>query len=95
MMKFRYLSHRIIVVFVTVILVVLVLSGLAMTILAQRIVTDNIVRGQHDLAISLTDHILFELGSNLQRLDELASKSTITEMEPDSLVTPFPESYPY
>ena len=87
MMKFRYLSHRIIVVFVIVILVVLVLSGLAMTILAQKIVTDNIVRGQHDLAISLTDHILFELGSNLQRLDELASKSTITEMEPDSLVT--------
>jgi len=77
MIKFRRLSHQILVVFVGVILVVLVLSGLATTILAQRIVTDNIIRGQHDLAISLSDHILFELGSNFQRLDELTSKSTI------------------
>jgi hypothetical protein len=75
------------VVFVGVILIVLVLSGLATTILAQRIVTDNIIRGQHDLAISLTDHILFELGSNLRRLDELTSKSTIKSMVPASLVT--------
>jgi signal transduction histidine kinase len=75
------------VVFVGVILVVLVLSGLATTILAQRIVTDNIIRGQHDLAISLSDHILFELGSNFQRLDELTSKSTIKSMAPASLVT--------
>ncbi len=87
MIKFRRLSHQILVVFVGVILVVLVLSGLATTILAQRIVTDNIIRGQHDLAISLTDHILFELGSNLQRLDELTAKSTIKSMAPDSLVT--------
>ena len=87
MIKFRRLSHQIMVVFVGVILVVLVLSGLATTILAQRIVTDNIIRGQHDLAISLSDHILFELGSNFQRLDELTSKSTIKSMAPASLVT--------
>lgn len=87
MIKFRHLSHQILVVFVGVILVVLVLSGLATTILAQRIVTDNIIRGQHDLAISLTDHILFELGSNFQRLDELTGKSTIKSMVPASLVT--------
>ncbi len=87
MLKFRRLSHQILAVFVGVILTVLVLSGLATTILAQRIVTDNIIRGQQDLAISLTDHILFELGSNLQRLDELTSKSTIKEMVPASLVT--------
>jgi len=86
MIKFRRLSHQILAVFVGVVLVVLVLSGLATTILAQRIVTDNIIRGQHDLAISLTDHILFELGSNLQRLDELTSKSTIKSMAPTSLV---------
>ncbi|MFC1861806.1 ATP-binding protein, partial [Chloroflexota bacterium] len=53
----------------------------------QRIVANNIIRGQQDLAISLTDHILFELGSNLQRLDELTGKSTIKEMTPASLVT--------
>ena len=87
MIKFRHLSHQILVVFVGVILVVLVLSGLATTILAQRIVTDNIIRGQHDLAISLTDHILFELGSNFQRLDELTGKSSIKSMVPASLVT--------
>ena len=86
MIKFRHLSHQILVVFVGVILVVLVLSGLATTILAQRIVTDNIIRGQHDLAISLTDHILFELGSNFQRLDELTNKSSIKSMVPASLV---------
>jgi len=86
MIKFRHLSHQILVVFVGVILVVLVLSGLATTILAQRIVTDNIIRGQHDLAISLTDHILFELGSNFQRLDELTGKSSIKSMVPASLV---------
>jgi signal transduction histidine kinase len=87
MIKFKRLSHQILAVFVGVILVILVLSGLATTILAQRIVTDNIIRGQHDLAISLTDHILFELGSNLQRLDELTGKSTIKSMAPASLVT--------
>ncbi|MFC2052234.1 ATP-binding protein [Chloroflexota bacterium] len=87
MIKFRRLSHQILAVFISVILVVLVLSGLATTILAQRIVANNIIRGQQDLAISLTDHILFELGSNLQRLDELTGKSTIKEMTPASLVT--------
>jgi len=87
MIKFRRLSHQILAVFVGVILVVLVLSGVAMTILSQQIVTDNIIRGQYDLAISLTDHILFELGSNFEKLDELTSKSTIKEMEPASLVT--------
>ncbi len=86
MIKFRRLSHHILAVFVGVILVVLVLSGLATTILAQQIVTDNIIRGQHDLAISLTDHILFELGSNFQRLDELTNKSSIKSMVPASLV---------
>ncbi len=87
MIKFRHLSHQIMVVFVTVILVILVLSGLATTILAQKIVTDNIMRGQQDLAISLTDHILFELGSNFQRLDELTSMSTVKSMVSASLVT--------
>ncbi len=87
MLKFRHLSHQIVVVFVVVTLVILVLSGLATTILAQRIVSDNIIRGQRDLAISLTDHILFELGSNLQRLDELTSRSTVKSMTPASLVT--------
>ncbi len=86
MIKFRRLSHQILAVFISVILVVLVLSGLATTILAQQMVTDNIIRGQHDLAISLTDHILFELGSNLQRLAELTGKSTIKSMAPTSLV---------
>jgi len=56
-------------------------------ILAKRIVTDNIIRGQHDLAISLTDHILFELGSNLQGLAELTGKSSIKSMAPSSVVT--------
>ncbi len=87
MIKFKRLSHQILALFVSVILVVLVLSDLATTILAQRIVTDNIIRGQQDLAISLTDHILFELGSNLQRLNELSSKSTVKEMAPASLIT--------
>jgi len=87
MIKFKRLSHQIMAVFISVILVILILSGLATTILAQRIVTDNIIRGQRDLAISLTDHILFELGSNLQRLDELTSMSTVKSMAPASLVT--------
>lgn len=87
MIKFRRLSHHIVAVFVGVILVVMILSGLATTILSQRIVTDNIIRGQHDLAISLTDHILFELESNFQRLDELTNKSSIKSMVPASLVT--------
>lgn len=87
MIKFRRLSHHILAVFVGVILVVMILSGLATTILSQRIVTDNIIRGQHDLAISLTDHILFELESNFQRLDKLTSKSVIKSMVPASLVT--------
>ena len=87
MIKFRHLSHQIMAVFIGVILVVLVLSGLGTTILAQQIVTDNIIRGQRDLAISLTDHILFELGSNFQRLDELTSKSTVKAMAPAELVT--------
>jgi len=86
MKKFRRLSHQILAVFVIVIVVVLGLSGWAMTILAQQIVTDNIIRGQRDLAISLTDHILFELGSNFQRLDELTSKSTVKAMAPAELV---------
>jgi len=60
---------------------------LATAILAQSIVTNNIVRGQQDLAISISDHILFELGSNLQRLDELTGKSTIKSMVPASLIT--------
>jgi len=84
--KFRHLSHQILAVFVIVMLVTLGLSGLAMTIFAQQIVTDNIIRGQHDLAISLTDHILFELGSNFQRLDELSSKSTVKATESTTLV---------
>jgi len=87
MIKFRRLSHQIMAVFIGLILVILVLSGLGTTILAQKIVTDNIIRGQQDLAISLTDHILFELGSNFQRLDELASNSTVKAMEPAELVT--------
>ncbi|MEE8598938.1 MAG: histidine kinase dimerization/phospho-acceptor domain-containing protein, partial [Dehalococcoidales bacterium] len=87
MIKFRHLSHQVMVVFIGVILVILVLSGLGTTILAQKIVTDNIIRGQQDLAISLTDHILFELGSNLQRLVKLTGESTIKLMEPTSLVT--------
>ncbi len=87
MIKFRHLSHQIMAVFIGVILVVLVLSGLGTTILAQQIVTDNIIRGQRDLAISLTDHILFELGSNFQRLDELTSKSMVKAMAPAELVT--------
>ena len=87
MIKFRRLSHQIVAVFVGVILVVMILSGLATTILSQRIVTDNIIRGQHDLAISLTDHILFELESNFQRLDKLSNKSSIKSMVPASLVT--------
>ncbi len=74
MIKFRHLSHQIMAVFISVILVVLVLSGLGTTILAQQIVTSNIIRGQHDLAISLTDHILFELGNNLQKLAVLSGK---------------------
>ncbi len=84
-MKLRHLSHQIVLVSVIVILGISTLSGLAMTILAQRIVTDNIIRGQHDLAASLSDHILFELGSNLEKLDELPSKSAIKSMEPASI----------
>jgi len=85
MIKFRRLSHQILAVFISVILVVFVLSGLATTLLAQRIVTSNIIRGQYDLAISLSDQILFELGSDLQLLNELTSKNTIKEMIPDLL----------
>ena len=84
-MKLRHLSHQILVVSVIVILGISTASGLAMTILAQRIVTDNIIRGQHDLAASLSDHILFELGSNLEKLNGLASKSAIKSMEPASI----------
>lgn len=87
MIKFRRLSHRIIVVFVAVMLAVLALSGLAMTFLAQRIVTDNIIRGQLDLAISLSDHILFELGSQFKRINELASASIVTGMDSVSLTS--------
>ena len=87
MIKFRHLSHQILVVFISVILVILVLSGLATTILAQKIVTNNIMDGQRDLATSLADHILFELGSNYQRLDELTSKSIVKSMASASLVT--------
>ncbi|MFC2060395.1 cache domain-containing protein [Chloroflexota bacterium] len=86
MIKFKRLSNQIMVVFVGVILAILVLSGLAMTVLAQYILTDNIIRGQQDMAISLTDHILFELGSNLRRLNELTNKSTVKSMVPASLV---------
>ena len=86
-MKFRHLSHQILAVFVSVILVTLGLSGLAMTIFAQQIVTSNIIHGQQVLATSLTDHILFELGSNFQTLDGLSSKSTVKAMEPDALIT--------
>ncbi len=78
--KFRRLSHQVMAVFIGVILVVLVLSGLGTTIFAQRIVTANIIRGQYDLAISLTDHILFELGNNVWKLAELTGKSTIKSM---------------
>ncbi len=85
--KFRHLSHKIIVVFVVVMLVAMILSGLAMTFLAQRVVTDNIIRGQQDLAISLSDHILFELGSKFRKLDELASTSIVMEMDSAALVT--------
>ncbi len=87
MIKFRRLSHQILAVSISVILAVLLLSGLATTILAQRIVTNNIIRGQRDLAISLTDYILFEMESNLQKLNELTNKGTIKEMAPTSLVT--------
>jgi signal transduction histidine kinase len=86
-MKFRHLSHQILAVFVSVILVTLGLSGLAMTIFAQQIVTSNIIHGQQVLATSLTDHILFELGSNFQTLDGLSNKSTVKAMEPDALIT--------
>ena len=86
MIKFRHLSHRIIAVFVVVVSVAMILSGLAMTYFAQRIVTDNIIRGQQDLAVSLSDHILFELGSKFKRLDELANASIVTEMDSASLV---------
>ena len=39
------------------------------------------------MAISLTDHILFELESKVQRLDKLSNKSSIKSMVPASLVT--------
>jgi len=72
---------------VSVVLIVLILSFLATTILAQKITTNNIMRGQHDLAISLTDQILFELENKLLKLNELTGKSTIMEMVPAILVT--------
>jgi len=87
MIKFKHLSNQILVVFVSVMLVILVLSGWATTILVQRIVTNNIIRGQRDLAISLADHILFELDGNLQKVNQLSATSVIKEMVPASLTT--------
>ncbi|MFC2003749.1 ATP-binding protein [Chloroflexota bacterium] len=85
--KLRRLSHQILAWFVSIILITLGLSGLAITILTQKIVTNNVINGHEVLAVSLTDHILFELGSNLQRLDELSGKNAFRAMKPDTLIT--------
>ena len=84
--KFRHLSHQILAWFVSIVVIALGLSGLAITILTQQIVTNNVINGHQVLAVSLTDHILFELGSNLQRLDDLSSKNVFRTMKSDTLI---------
>ncbi|MFC2070468.1 ATP-binding protein [Chloroflexota bacterium] len=85
-MKFKRLSHQITLVFVSITIIALILSSAATTLFAKNVVTDNIIRGQNNLAISLTDHFLFELGSNVQKLEDLSGKPGIKDMD-SALIT--------
>jgi signal transduction histidine kinase/HAMP domain-containing protein len=81
-MRFKRLSHQILIVFVVVVILALGLSGWAITTLAQRIVTDNVAQGHQQLARRIAEEIDLEVEDVRPILSLLTESAAVRSMDP-------------